>query len=215
MTALSRTDEKKLFEAFKQINNLESHEIGETYRKIMIQLSNLLNEITPKELQCIRSSLQSGCEWQLGISLDIPNTTKELRTFIADWTTPLDVRIIEYVEEAIEDKEKKKKLVEALKKHRDELKSFSEKSLKYLKEQGVKLVNRKHFTSLKPEEYLLWELFRLQKYLQIDPCLFEGFIVKVSRLGCDYTHPIITNVVYCTVNPWLSEPNRANAILLG
>ena len=123
--------------------------------------------------------------WQLGISLDnIPDTTKELRTFIADWTTPIDVRMIEYVEEAIEDKEKKKKLVEALKKHRDELKSFSEKSLKYLKEQGVKLVNRKDFTSLKPEEYLLRELFRLQKYLQTDPCLNTS---SGSYLDCKST----------------------------
>ena len=182
MTALGQTDERKLFEAFDQIDShVESHEIREIHRKIMMQLSNLLDEITQKEFQCIRSSLQSGCEWKLGISLDIPDTTKELQTFIADWTTPIDVRMIEYVEEAIEDEEKKKRLVEALKNHRDELKSFSEKSLKYLKEQGVKLVNRKDFTSLKPEEYLLRELFRLQKYLQIDPCLFEGFIVKVSR----------------------------------
>ena len=150
---MGRPDKGKLSEAFNQIASLESHEIREMHRKIMIQLSNLLNEITQKEIQCIHSSLQSGCQWQLGISLDIPDTKKELQTFIADWTTPLDVRMIEYVEEAIEDKRKKKKLVEALKKQKKELKSFSEKSLKYLKEQGVKLVNRKHFTSLKPEEY--------------------------------------------------------------
>ena len=184
MTALDQTDERKLFEALDQIDShVESHEIRETYRKVMTQLSILLDKITPEELRAIRVSLQAG-RWELEITYsldDIPNTTKELQRFLVIWTTPLDVRMIEYVEEAIEDKEKKKTLVEALKKHRDELKSFSEKSLKYLKEQGVKLVNQKDFTSLKPEEYLLRELFRLQKYLQTDPCLFEEFIIKVSR----------------------------------
>ena len=140
---MCQPNKRKLFEAFEQIDShVESHEVREIHRKIMIQLSNLLNEITQKDFQCIRSSLHSGYEWILGITYsldDIPDTAKELQTFIADWTTPLDVRVIEYTEEAIEDKRKKKTLVEALKKQKKELKSFSEKSLKYLKEQGVEL----------------------------------------------------------------------------
>ena len=161
---------------------MESHEIRETYRKVMMELSILLDKITPEELRAICVSLQAG-RWELEITYsldDIPNTTKELQRFLVIWTTPLDVRMIKYVEEAIEDKEKKKKLVKALKKHKEELKSFSEKSLEYLKEKGVKLVNPEHFASLKPEEYLLRELLRLQEYLQIDPYLFKG-LLKVSR----------------------------------
>ena len=183
---MGRPDWKKLFEAFYEIKSLESHEIRETYRKTMTKLCLLLDKITPEELRAIHASLRAG-QWQLGISLDdIPATTKELQTFIALWTTPLDVRMIEYTEEAIEDKRKKMKLVEALKKHRDDLKSFSEKSLEYLKKQRVKLAkgtNVSHIVvevALKPEEYLLRELLRLQKYLEnnlrINPLLFKGFI---------------------------------------
>ena len=183
---MGRPDWRKLFEAFDEIESLESHEIKETYRKTTTKLCILLDKITPEELRAIRTSLQAG-KWQLGISLDdIPDTTKELQTFIVLWITPLDVRMIEYTEEAIEDEEKKKKLVEALENHRDELKSFSEKSLECLKERRVKLAkgtNLRHIVvevALKPEEYLLRELLRLQKYLendlQINPLLFKGFI---------------------------------------
>ena len=177
VTALDLPDERKLFEAFDQIDSLESYDVRETYRKAMTQLSFLLNKITEGELRPIRISLKSA-RWQLGTSLDdIPVTKEKLEMYISLRTTPLDVRMIEYLEEAIEEEKTKKKLVEALKKHRDELKSFSEKSLEYLKEQGVKCVT--NLNPAKPEENLLKELLKLKKYLQnnlkVDKVLFLPF----------------------------------------
>ena len=88
---------KKLFEALDQIESLESNEIRIYYRKIILRLSFLLNKITRDELLAIQSSLKAG-QWQLGISLDdIPDTTNRLLMLISLRTTPLDVRMIEYL----------------------------------------------------------------------------------------------------------------------
>ena len=183
-------DWKKLFEAFESelIDFPESYDIRKAHQNIMIQLSYVLKKITEEELQAARSSLLDGCKWQLGIEIpsDIPDSTTGLENYLQIWTTPLDVRMVEYVEEAIKDKKKTKELVVALETHKDQLKTFSEETLTYFKEHGVKLkkdVNLSHIVvevSLKPEEYLLRELLRLKTYLQkcllINPLLFKGFI---------------------------------------
>ena len=128
---------RKLFEAFESelIDFPESDDIRKAHQNIMIQLSYVLNKITEEELQAVGSSLQAagsslqaGCKWQLGIEIpsDIPDSTTGLENYLQIWTTPLDVRMVEYVEEAIKDKRKTEELVVALETHKDQLKTSSE-----------------------------------------------------------------------------------------
>ena len=99
---------RKLFEAFESelIDFPESYDIKKAHQNIMIQLSYVLKKITEEELQAVGSSLLAGCKWQLGIEIpsDIPDSTTGLENYLHIWTTPLDVRMVEYVEEAIKER---------------------------------------------------------------------------------------------------------------
>ena len=166
----------------KKFDNFEK--LDSIYRKILTQVTYQLESIGPAELKAICTSFRARSSAEGDIP-DPPNTKEGLIEFLEQWTTPIDVNLVRYLENAIATKKRKKVILKSLAAHKKELQKLSKLLLPHFCKKEVVLKRGKGLAhmiveiGLTPEEYILRELFRLQEYFNsyygFNPLLFKGF----------------------------------------
>ena len=107
----------KKFDNFEKLNSI--------YRNILTQVTYQLQSVPPAELEAIYTSIRVGSFTEADIP-NPPNTKEGLIEFLEQWTTPIDVNLVRYLENAIVTKKRKKDLSKSLASHKKELQKLSE-----------------------------------------------------------------------------------------
>ena len=179
---------KPVIKAFEDRRELLKYpgafKLKEKFTSIHGKLGKCLSDLSDKQLKSLYRAVRTGIKGHFSkqIPVDIPLSEDDILDYIFEWSSPLDVRLIDEAAEAIGETEALKKFISD---HNFNVVKFATEALGNLpKERAVLPVDDNHAhlgikVNRDPDDYMLAELFRLQFYLieilGIDRVLFEGF----------------------------------------